>query len=258
MPYIALTPDNIQSEHICCAFSDKKCAEGYALKKEWLAHEFDNGYVFRRLDERAKVFVEYGPAEKAWVPVIAPECMMLGCFWVSGQYKGQGHGKALLEQVVDDARKNRKQGIVTVAGANKMHFMSDAEWLLKQGFEVVDTTPAGFVLLSLSLGKSETPPHFNEFARSGECPEKKGVVAYYSNRCPYSEYHVGSSLVETAKKRKLPLKIVKLETLEQAQSAPTPATVFSLFIDGRFVTSDLGACMDSRFDKVVGKAKPRF
>ena len=85
-------------------------------------------------------------------------------------------------------------------------------------------------------------------------PDKKGLVAYYSNRCPYSEYHVGSSLVESAEKRKLPLKVLKLETLEQGQSAPTPATVFSLFIDGRFVTSNLGACMDSRFDKLVRKA----
>jgi hypothetical protein len=58
-------------------------------------------------------------------------------------------------------------------------------------------------------------------------------------------------LVETAKKRKLALKIVKLETLEQAQNSPTPATIFSLFIDGAFVTTDLSVCMDSRFDKVV-------
>lgn len=251
MPYITLTPDNIQSEHICCAFSDKKCAESYALKKQWLAREFDQGYVFRRLDERAKVFIEYGPAEKAWAPVIAPDYMMLGCFWVSGQYKDQGHGKALLQQVIDDARKNKKQGIVTVAGAKKFHFMSDTHWLLQQGFEVVDTTPAGFVLLSLSFGKPKAPPQFNAFARSGQCPHKQGLVAYYSNRCPYSEYHVGTSLVETARKRKLPLQVVKLETLEQAQSSPTPATVFSLFIDGSFVTTDLSVCMDSRFDKMV-------
>jgi GNAT superfamily N-acetyltransferase len=251
MPYISLTPDNIHSEHICCAFSDKKCAESYALKKDWLTREFDNGYIFRRLDKRAKVFIEYGPAEKAWVPVNAPEYMMLGCFWVSGQYKGQGHGKALLEQAVDDARKNNKRGLVTVAGAKKMHFMSDTNWLLKQGFKVVDTTPAGFVLLSLAVGKPEAPPQFNEFTRSGQCPHKKGLVAYYSNRCPYSEYHVGSSLVETAKKRKLPLQIVKLESMEQAQSSPTPATIFSLFIDGKFVTTNLSVCMDNRFDKVV-------
>lgn len=34
--YITLTEDNIDKEHICCAFSDKKCLEGYEFKKEWL------------------------------------------------------------------------------------------------------------------------------------------------------------------------------------------------------------------------------
>ena len=94
--YITLDKSNIDNEHICCAFSDKKCQEGYALKKEWLKREFDNGYVFRRLDARAKVFLEYVPAEKAWIPVDAPNYLMLNCFWVSGQYKEKGHGKALL------------------------------------------------------------------------------------------------------------------------------------------------------------------
>ena len=251
MAYITLTPDNLRTEHICCAFSDKKCAQGYALKKEWLARAFDSGYVFRRLDERAKVFIEYGPSENAWVPVVAPEYMMLGCFWVSGKYKGHGYGKDLLEQAMADARRNRKRGIVTVAGAKKMHFMSDTKWLLKQGFAVVDTTPAGFVLLALSLGESDTLPRFGESARSGQCPQKRGLVAYYSDRCPYSAYHVGSSLVETANKRKLPLTTVKLDTLEQAQSSPTPATIFSLFFDGRFITTDLGVCLDSRFDSIA-------
>ena len=47
--YITLTKENIANEHICCAFSDKKCKDSYELKKEWLKKEFDNGYVFRRL-----------------------------------------------------------------------------------------------------------------------------------------------------------------------------------------------------------------
>ncbi len=75
--YITLTKENIGTEHICCAFSDKKCKEGYELKKEWLRKEFDNGYLFRRLDERAKVFIEYVPAEKAWVPVNAPGYLII-------------------------------------------------------------------------------------------------------------------------------------------------------------------------------------
>lgn len=32
--YITLTKDNIDKEHICCAFSDKKCSESEELKKE--------------------------------------------------------------------------------------------------------------------------------------------------------------------------------------------------------------------------------
>ena len=37
--YIILTEENMAKEHICCAFSDKKCAAGYELKKEWLTKE---------------------------------------------------------------------------------------------------------------------------------------------------------------------------------------------------------------------------
>jgi hypothetical protein len=93
---------------------------------------------------------------------------------------------------------------------------------------------------------------------SGECAEKNGLVAYFSNRCPYSEFHVTTSLIETAEKRKLPLKIIKLETMKQAQSAPTPATIFSLFYNGKFVTTDISVCMDSRFDKVMEKELNRY
>jgi len=45
--------------------------------------------------------------------------------------------------------------------------------------------------------------------------------------------------------------VIKLETMKQAQSAPTPATIFSLFLDGKFVTTDISSCMDSRFDKMI-------
>jgi len=253
MSYITINQSNIEKEHICCAISDKKCAESYELKKEWLKNEFGNGFVFRRINDRAKVFVEYGPAEKAWIPVTAPNHFILGCFWVSGQYKGKGHGKALLQEVINDAKKQGKDGLVAVVGTKKYHFMSDTKWLLKQGFKECDTTPAGFSLLHLSFNDKATSPHFNEQAKFGRCPEKNGYVVYYTNRCPYTEYHVKESLSETAEKRNLIIKVIKLETMKQAQSAPTPATIFSLFYNGDFITTDLSVCMDTRFDKIVSK-----
>lgn len=253
MEIVKLTKENIDKEHICCAFSDKKCQESYELKKQWLNREFDNGYVFRRLDERAKVFIEYGPAEKSWIPVTAPNYMMINCFWVSGKYKGTGLGKTLLQQTVDDAKTQGKDGLVTVVGTKKYHFMSDTNWLLGQGFEICESIPSGFSLLVKHLKSQGTKPTFNDSVKTGECPDKESIVAYYSNRCPYSEYHVKNSLVETTKKRDLPLKTIKLETMEQAQSSPSPATIFSLFYKGKFVTTDISVCMDSRFDKIFEK-----
>ena len=252
--FIQLTSSNIDNEHISCAFSDKKCTESYQAKKDWLRKEFDNGYVFRRLDARAKVFIEYGPAEKAWLPIIAPNYININCFWVSGKYKGHGNAKSLLKFAIDDAIEQGRDGLLTVVGAKKFHFMSDTKWLLRQGFVEVERLPSGFILLVKKLTDSLDTPKFGKSVQTGQCDIKDGIVVYYTNRCPYSEYHVTKSLVETAEKRKLPLTVIKLETMEQAQSAPSPATVFSLFIDGKFVTTDISACMDSRFDKVVAKA----
>ena len=252
---IQLTSNNINNEHICCAISDKKCAESYQAKKDWLKREFANGYVFRRIDARAKVFIEYGPAEKGWVPIVAPNYLLINCFWVSGQYKNKGYGKKLLQFAIDDAQKNNKKGLVTVVGTNKFHFMSDTKWLLKQGFETVETTNSGFSLLVYKTEINAENPKFNASVITGECPEKNGITVYFSNRCPFSEFHVTNSLVETAKKRNLPLQIIKLETMEQAQNAPSPATIFSLFYNGKFITTDLSACMDSRFDKIIEKNK---
>lgn len=249
--FITLTKENIGKEHICCAFSDKKCKEGYELKKEWMEKELDNGYVFRRLDERAKVFIEYGPAEKARVPVKAPNYLMINCFWVSGQYKGKGYAKALLQSAIDDAKQQGKDGLVTVVGTTKFHFMSDAKWLLRQGFETVEKLSYGFSLLALKINPQAVNPAFNECVSSGECENKEGITVYYSNRCPFTEYYVNTELIQTAGNRNLPLKIIKITTMEEAQSSPTPATIFSLFYNGKFITTDISACMDNRFDKAM-------
>lgn len=252
-PFIQLTAESIENEHICCAISDKKCANSYQAKKKWLQKEFNNGYVFRRVNERAKVFIEYSPAETAWIPITAPNYLNINCFWVSGRYKKNGYGKALLQTAINDAKAQNKAGLVTVVGTKKFHFMSDTKWLLRQGFNTVATISSGFSLLSMPFNQQAIAPKFNECVQTGYCPHKKGIVVYYSNRCPFAEFHAQESLVQTAQKRGLPLKVIKLQTMEEAQQCPSPATIFSLFLNGKFITTDLSICMDTRFDKVMAK-----
>lgn len=254
MPLMTLTPETLPGEHICCAISDRKCASGYAAKKAWLSEQYAQGYRFTRLDERGKVFIEYGPGAQCWLPVVAPDWMVLGCFWVSGRFKQQGHGKALLQTAMEDATRQGLSGLVAVAGKKKMHFQSDGEWLLRQGFREVDTLESGFSLLALEAGPGAPAPRFADSAKTGLSSDSRGITVFYSDRCPFTDFHIHNSLVETCRKRGLTPTIIKIDSVEKAQAAPTPATIFSLFAGNRFVTTDLSICMDSRFDSIMKKA----
>ena len=59
--YIHLSPDNLASEHLCCIIRTKKPHPGVEAKREWLADRLPEGHVFRKLDEKATVFIEYAP-----------------------------------------------------------------------------------------------------------------------------------------------------------------------------------------------------
>lgn len=252
---IKLNKENIDAEHICCAISDKKCIQSYENKKKWLKKEFENGYVFRRINARAKVFMEYCPAEKSWVPIDAPDYLLINCFWVSGKYKKQGYGKELLRLAIKDAKEQNKNGIATIVGKKKFHFMSDGKWFLKQGFQLAEENKDGFCILIKKTKDNSIEPKFKISDNNYRELSLDGLTAFYSDRCPFAGYHVENSLVEAAKKRSIPLKIVKLDTIEKAKNSPSPATIFSLFYKGKFVSTDISICMDSKFDKIFDKIK---
>lgn len=111
MAFITLTPENVMSEHLCCAIADKKHQTGVNDKRNWLAERIKEGHVFRKLDAQGKVFIEYAPLEKAWVPVTGDNYFYIYCLWVSGSYKGKGYGKELLQSCIDDAKAQGKSGI---------------------------------------------------------------------------------------------------------------------------------------------------
>ena len=103
MDYIQITKENIDKEHICCAMSGKQSL----AKKEWLKQRFAEGLVFYRSVERGKCFIEYIPAENAWVPITADGWLYINCLWVSGSMKGHGCSNDLLEKCLNDARAQR-------------------------------------------------------------------------------------------------------------------------------------------------------
>ena len=100
MRYIRITKENIDFEHICCAMSGKQSV----AKKAWLRERFAEGLVFYRSEERGKCFIEYIPAENAWVPIDAPGYLYIDCLWVAGSMKGHGYSSDLLTECIRDAQ----------------------------------------------------------------------------------------------------------------------------------------------------------
>lgn len=102
--YINLTLENIDNEHICCAISDKKHQDGGQLKKDWLKERLKEGHIFRKLNAKGKVFIEYAPLEKAWCPASGNDFIYIYCLWVAGSFKGNGYGRELLEYAIKQAK----------------------------------------------------------------------------------------------------------------------------------------------------------
>ncbi len=247
MDLLPLTPRNLEDEHICCAFSDKKCIEGTQLKKDWLKREYANGYRFQKMDVRGKVFIEYVPIEASWLPLSGANFMVINCFWVAGKYKGQGNGKRLLDQCLADAAG--MDGVVAISSDKKRPFMSDPKFLKHHGFEIIDEAPPYFKLWGLKINPKAYFPQILPSAKKGRSPDDAGITAYYSNTCPFTELYINHHLRVYAKARGVPVTIHQLKTRAEARAMPIPWIINSVFYKGELVTLEMKA--ERHLDKLL-------
>ena len=246
MEFIKLTHDNIDQEHICCAISNNKDVQVMS-KKNWLNQRLDEGLVFLKGDVRGKCFIEYIPAESAWIPLEAEGYMYIDCLWVSGQFKGHGYSNLLLDQCIEDSREKGKKGLVILSSDKKKGFLSDPEYMKYKGFDTVDTAEPYFELMCLPFDENAEKPRFKNTVRSHE-NMPKGFVLYYTNQCPFTAKYV-PLLEKTAKERNAVFQVIYIQTKEEAQNAPTPFTTFSLFYDGQLVTHEI--LSEKKLDKIL-------
>ncbi len=247
MEFININIENIDSQDICCANSDKKGDICAASKKAWLRERFQDGMVFKKLNVRGKVFIEYIPAENAWCPVNADGYMFIDCFWVSGNFKGKGYASSLLNECIEDSKKQGKKGLVTLSSTKKVPFLSDPKFLKYKGFKLADKCEPYYELLYLPFTSDEKAPEFRECVKAGSISDA-GWVLYYTNHCPYTVKYV--PLIEAvAKEKEVGFTTHIITSKEQAQTAPAPFTTYSLFYNGRFVTNEI--LSEAKFIKIL-------
>ena len=225
--YINLTDENINDEHICCAIGDPKHQEGVECKKEWIKNKLKDGHVFRKLNARGKIFIEYEPIETAWVPITGKNYEYIYCLWVVG--------KELLEYAVNDSKEKGKSGICTIVSKKKKPFLGEKKFFEHYGFKVVDNI-GDYELLALQFEESETPK-FNEAARNMEI-DNQDFTIFYSNECPYVEYEV-KELSDYAKEKNIEINFIKIDSLEKAKNAPCIFNNWANFYKGKFISNTI-------------------
>lgn len=235
MEFVTVTKENLEREHICCAIAGGRDCQVLS-KKAWLAQRLEEGLVFRKGDVRGKCFIEYIPAERAWAPVEAEGYMYINCLWVSGQLAGHGYASQLLEGCIQDSRERGKRGLAILSADKKRPYLSDPGFLQHKGFQVADEAPPYFRLCYLPFAPDAQPPRFRPQVKRAE--EGTEMVLYYSHQCPFPAKYVPAAEA-VAQRLGVPLRVVRLDTAEQAQNAPSPFPTYSLFHRGRFVTHEI-------------------
>ena len=242
--YINITTENINTEHLCCIIRTKKINDGIEAKREWLSDRINEGHIFRKLNVKDCVFIEYTPLEKAWVPIMGDNFIYIYCLW-NENLKGQGYGTALMNFCIKDAKEKGKSGICMLGAKKQKHWLADQAFAKKFGFEVVDSTQSGYDLLALSF--DGTKPMFALNAKE-EKIQSQELTIYYDNQCPF----VYKS-IEIVKKycdlNNVPVVINKIDSLQQAKKMPCVFNNWAVFYNGRFVTVNLL----NDISKIIGK-----
>jgi len=251
MNIIKIDNTNIDSEHICCAIGNDKINKSRAeTKKEWLKDNFDKGLIFKRLDQRGKVFIEYLPIENVWKPVVGKNYMFINCLWVSGQFKGQGWSKQLLNECISDAKNMNMDGIAVVSSNKVKPFITENKFYNYHNFKLIDTATPYFELLELKFNDKAQSPKFTDLAKKGECEHLNGFTFYFSNQCPFMEEYV-YLLSEVLKMRNIKFNIFKLTNCKEAQENGSPFGTLGIYYNGKFVTHEL--MTEKNFNVLIDK-----
>ena len=233
--FVNVTIENLANEHLCCIIRSKKPHQGIEGKRQWLSDRLKEGHVFRKLNERATVFIEYAPLEKAWVPITGDNYVYLYCLWVLGNHKGKGYGKSLMEYCIADAKERGRSGICMLGAKKQKNWLSDQSFAKKFGFAVVDTTDNGYELLALSF--DGTTPNFAENAKIQRI-KSKTLTIYYDLQCPFVHQNI-EMIQQYCELNDVPVSLIQVDSLQKAKELPCVFNNYGVFYQGDFETVNL-------------------
>lgn len=206
----------------------------FPLKLEWLKQRFKEGLRIKLLytEDKKKVagFIEFVPGEFAWRAVSAKGYMFIHCIWIyPNANKNKGFGTQLINECIDDAKRNNCNGVAVVTSKNA--FMANKNLFQKSGFQEIADDGTGNELLVLAFNNGPLPV-INEWKK--QLAKNQGLHIVYSKQCPWVARLV-EEIIQSGIAEKLDLKIAELRTPADAQNAPSLYSVFNLIYNGKLL-----------------------
>jgi L-amino acid N-acyltransferase YncA len=231
---ITVDGTNVEEYGFFC-YKSKPKSQGYRKKMRWLRRRFMEGLRIKILYEngRSVGFIEYIPGEHTWRAVEAPDYLVVHCLWVVGRGKKKGYGSRLLNECVEDARRQGKHGVAMVS--SRGNWLAHEKVFLKNGFEKVGSAPPSFSLLVKKVKAGPGPVFPRDWdERLGYY--SSGVTIVYADQCPYMPDAVQQA-VDAFAARGIAAKVVKLESSAEVRAkSPTAYGVFGVVCGGRSLT----------------------
>lgn len=239
---------NVDESGFFCYMSKRK-EPGYKQKRDWLEARFAEGMKIKIIHEiggRDTAFIEYIPGEYAWRAVYAAGYMVIHCLWVVGKGKGKGYSKVLIEECLNDARKQKMKGVAMLT--------SDRTWLVSKdvfehnGFTEVDSAPPSFQLMVNRFGSAPEPALPSDWDARARA-FGKGLTVIRTPQCPYIE-NGARDILTFAKEKGIRAKSVELKTAQEVQEqSPSAYGVFGTVLDGQLLAYQY--LLQKDFDKLL-------
>jgi hypothetical protein len=195
--------------------------------------------------------LEYIPGKYAHRPVDADGYMFIHCIFVGfkKEFKGKGHASLLLDECINDAKKNNMLGVAVVT--RKGPFMANKGIFLRKGFQVVDSAKPDFELLVKKFDEKSKNPQFKSDMTNFLKQYEKGLYILRSPQCPYTEKNVNSILESAKKKFNLDPKLVDLKDSDNVQNTPCAFGTFCIIYNGEVISHH--PISNTRFENIMNK-----
>jgi ribosomal protein S18 acetylase RimI-like enzyme len=208
--------------------------EYFGLKIEWLKKRFKEGLVIKliQLQDEKKIagFIEYIPGENAWRGVKAQDYFFIHCLWVyPNKNKNKGLGSVLVNEVIHDAKNQKKAGVAVIASNGS--FMANKDLFIKNDFKIVEEKDGCQLLVNQFNNKILLPAITNTQL---ELKKYNGWHIVYSKQCPWVARFI-EEVKPILKKKNISLKFLEINNAKEAQRAPSIYSVFNLIKDGKIL-----------------------